>query len=74
MRVAFFFSKSARRKMLPKDISAELLLAFSSGIVDCVVSRAGIMGGVITMGAAMFYTLSIAYGGVPIFLPFWRPW
>ena len=22
----------------------------------------------------LFYTLSIAYGGVPIFMPFWRPW
>ena len=22
----------------------------------------------------IFYTLSIAYGGVPIFMPFWRPW
>ncbi|MEO8726539.1 MAG: hypothetical protein ABI383_10495 [Acidobacteriaceae bacterium] len=75
MRVAFiFFDKCAKEDLAQGHLGgvalalsvAGLAMALFRGRASWVVS--------LLWAPLLFYTLSIAYGGVPIFMPFWRPW
>ena len=69
---ALYFFKAAKLNLAAGEIVGVFLLAGAFGATWLLARR---KFGLLTMLALplLFYPLSMAYGGVPIFMPVWRP-
>lgn len=75
LRVAFiFFEKCAKEDAAQGRPGVVLLTLSIVGLAMALFRGRASWALLLLWAPLLFYTLSIAYGGVPIFLPFWRPW
>ncbi len=69
---ALYFSKAAQLNLGPGRAAQGLMLAAAMGALLCWWRRRGALSLLLWLPLA-FYTLSVAYGGVQIFVPVWWP-
>ena len=69
---ALYFSKAAQLNLGPGRAAQGLMLAAAMGGLLCLWRRRGVLSVLLWLPLA-FYTLTVAYGGVQIFVPVWWP-
>lgn len=69
---ALYFSKAAQLNLGAGRAAQGLMLAAAMGTLLCWWRRRGALSALLWLPLA-FYTLSVAYGGVQIFVPVWWP-
>jgi len=69
---ALYFGKAAQLNLGPGRAAQGLMLAAAMGALLCLWRRRGALSLLLWLPLA-FYTLSVAYGGVQIFVPVWWP-
>jgi hypothetical protein len=69
---ALYFSKAAQLNLGPGRAAQGLMLAAAMGALLCWWRKRGALSVLLWLPLA-FYTLSVAYGGVQIFVPVWWP-
>ncbi len=69
-----YFEKSAKQDLSQGHAGGVLLWISVFGLAMALFRGRASWAMLLLWVPLVFYTLSIAYGGVPIFMPFWRPW
>jgi hypothetical protein len=75
VRVALIFFEKCAKENAAQGHAGGVVLALSLMGLTMALFRGRASWVVLLLWVPLvFYALSLAYGGVPIFLPFWRPW
>ena len=69
---ALYFGKAAQLNLGPGRTAQGLMLAAAMGTLLCWWRRCGALSSLLWLPLA-FYSLTVAYGGVQIFVPVWWP-